>query len=645
MAEPTLFDSEPFHFADRFLHDHAGTIISDPRIAIIELIANAYDAGATKVDILWPEKLDESFSITDNGTGLSREDFEHRWKTFNYDRIRSQGAMVVFPPGVKHSPRRAALGQSGKGRHAPFCFADEYTVTSQINGKQFTAKVALSARGESPFTIEFQDERDEIGHGTVITAIVRQRRPNVDDLRQLIGSKFIVDPSFAVWMNGQRLLLTDLEGVERNDLEVDGISVVVHFIDSTEHNRTIQLRGITWWVNKRMVGEPSWNRLDDNGAYLDGRTEHAKRYSFVVEADDLKPAVKSDWSAFHANKRVNAVKDAVHELILTTIRDKESGTRRAKKVAALSRSRELLGELPTISKNLVGQFVDEVQEKCPTMSDRDLARTVNVLASLEQSRGGYDLLEKLEACSPSDLDTWNDIMSKWTAENANVVLSELERRLTLISRMRQLVGSSLTDELHDLQPLFERGLWIFGPEYEAVDFRSNRSLTEVIKNFLGAGAVELTQPRRRPDFVVLPDSSIGAYSADAYADSGEPNGLRKVLIVELKKGGFNVTQKEVDQARDYAKEIRMLGKVAKDTQIVAYIIGDTLEPGLDEQSIGNPATTVLIPMVYDTVLRRAEARTFNLHSRLQESPHVDSEVEAVLHYEENLSLFEEVVEG
>ena len=32
--------------------------------------------------------------------------------------------------------------------------------------------------------------------------------------------------------------------------------------------------------------------------------------------------------------------------------------------------------------------------------------------------------------------------------------------------------------------------------------------------------------------------------------------MRKVLIIELKKGGFNVTRKEVEQAREYAKEIR-----------------------------------------------------------------------------------------
>src|ERR1017187_8349909 len=41
--------SLPFTLGANFLRDHAGHIISDTRVAITELIANAYDAGATSV--------------------------------------------------------------------------------------------------------------------------------------------------------------------------------------------------------------------------------------------------------------------------------------------------------------------------------------------------------------------------------------------------------------------------------------------------------------------------------------------------------------------------------------------------------------------------------------------------------------------
>ena len=42
---PSNQNLELFAFSTSFLRDHAGHIITDPRIAITEPIANAYDAG------------------------------------------------------------------------------------------------------------------------------------------------------------------------------------------------------------------------------------------------------------------------------------------------------------------------------------------------------------------------------------------------------------------------------------------------------------------------------------------------------------------------------------------------------------------------------------------------------------------------
>jgi hypothetical protein len=267
---------------------------------------------------------------------------------------------------------------------------------------------------------------------------------------------------------------------------------------------------------------------------------------------------------------------------------------------------------------------------------------VEVLAKLEQSRSGYDLLAQLAACSSDDLDTWNSLMQQWTASNAELVLNELDKRLKLIDRMEKLVENPHSDELHDLQPLFERGLWIFGPEYEAVDFRSNRGLAEIIGKFLGGA--DYKPPKRRPDFVVLPDISIGAYYADSYDATGEIAGIRKVAILELKKGGFCVAQKEVDQARDYAKEIRKAGQVQATTEIVAYVLGATLEEGLEQMMVGEKTT--IIPMVYQTVLRKAHQRTFNLQKRLlelQPPNSTDPEVDEVLRLDAQKELFERAV--
>lgn len=516
---------------------------------------------------------------------MTKTQFKHRWKTFNYDRLQEQGAEVEFPPEVR-GIKRTPFGQSGKGRHAPFCFADSYSIESWRDGKALRGSVSKTSGGSMPFTIGEIEEFDRSGHGTNITASIERNRIKDEDIVQLIGSKFLIDPSFKIAVNGIAVELLALEGVEITTLDINPHGqITIHFIDTSEHSRTGKLRGITWWVNRRMVGEPTWDRLDDEGAYLDGRREEAKRFSFIVEADIMKKEVKSDWRDFHADQKSQVVRETVHRFVLNKLQALLARSRRVRKLEALENSRRLLNELPTISQVTVSRFIDEVQERCPSISDRDLNYTVEILARLEESRWQYDLLKRLAECSPGDLDTWAMIMKEWTASTADLVLSELQRRLRLIERMQQLVEDPEADELHQLQPLFERGLWIFGTEYEAVDFRSNRGLNEVIRNFLGkadgAGAIEedYCPPNKRIDLIALPDRSIGIYSADSYLD-GEVSGIRKVLIVELKKGAFKLTQKEVDQARDYAKEIKRSGRVQRETEVEVIVLGAEKEEDL-----------------------------------------------------------------
>lgn len=376
----------------------------------------------------------------------------------------------------------------------------------------------------------------------------------------------------------------------------------------------MRLKGIAWWVNRRMVGEPSWDGIDGPGQYLDGRTVEARRFSFVVEADILGGETKPDWTGFKETPKVAAVRKSVHAFITDQLRGLMANDRKTLKKSAIQQHRYLIQQLPPISQRQIGKFIDEVQERCPHVTPKDLSRTIEILGKLEQGRSGYDLLKQLAACSPEDLDTWNSVMQQWTATNAEIVLSELARRLTVIKELQELIRDKRAEELHELQPPFERGLWMFGPEFESVEFTSNRSMTTVVRKFFERRDVDAS--RSRPDFVVLPDSSVGLYCADEFTN-GEVSGTRKILIIELKRGGFCLTQNELDQARDYAKELRTTGCAQPATEIEAYVLGASLEPTLQEMKIGE--RTLMRPCPYDLILNRAHARTFNLQKRIQET--------------------------
>ena len=635
-----LFPDYPFTFGPKFLQDHAGQIITDPRISLVELVANSYDAGASIVRLTWPDASGETFEVEDNGTGMSYSEFNRRWKTLSYSRPKEQGIYVEYPPGVRGS-ERLAFGQNGKGRYGPFCFTDTYEVETWKDENSTFARVKITHGGKEPFHCHLERGEQKAGHGTRLSALIERNFISSQSVIKAIGSKFLVDPYFSIFVNNQKLELLSLDNVHSEPIDINTYgTAIIHYIDAQVQDRTTLLRGITWWVNRRMVGSPSWDGLDGRGAILDGRTALAKRCSFVVEADFLKEDLKSDWSAFHDTARSVAVREAVRSYVIKTLDTLLSKTRKDRKKEALAESRSALGKLPEISKRMVGNFIDKVQQNCPTISQGDLIRTVQIFANLEQARSGYELLEKLAACSPEDLDTWNNLMEEWSASSAEIVLSELKKRLDLIDRLQQLVNVTTTDELHELQPLFARGLWIFGPEYECVEFTSNRAMVTVIRDYLGSSSDEIS--RRRPDLVALPDRSIGIYSADLFDELGEVSGVRKVLIVELKKGGSELSTAELRQGEDYALELQRANQVAKDTEIVVFVLGASVSSdSIDERSVGKVIR--VIPMMYNTLLNRAHARTFNLQRRLEmmKPPFPnDEEVEEVLEMEKG-TLFSE----
>lgn len=129
-------------FDHRFLETFAGkSILHDPKTAIVELLANSWDAGATEVSVCWPsEKEKKCFEVLDNGCGMTARQFDKRWRTLAYNRLQEQGPLAEFPPDVS-LPRRPAFGRNGVGRFAGFCFGDDYYVDTWRDAECVTFRV------------------------------------------------------------------------------------------------------------------------------------------------------------------------------------------------------------------------------------------------------------------------------------------------------------------------------------------------------------------------------------------------------------------------------------------------------------------------------------------------------------------------
>lgn len=613
------------YFGKDFLKDHAGRIMTDPNFALVELVANSWDAGADQVHIEVPGELGGMISILDNGTGMKKDEFLTRWKTLSYSRIKFQGRKVVFPEDRKSN--RIAYGKNGKGRHAMFCFGESYYVETWQNGEFCKFEVK---RTNGLFDIIEMDtkkiETAQKGHGTKIWAIVHKTLIKENDVFNLIGSKFITDPSFRVFVNDKLVTTSELEDLMKEfDVEIQPFGKIgVKLYDTLKSGRTSWQTGIAWWVNNRLVGNPSWKLAKES--FIDRRKSEAKRYTIIIQADILQNEVLSDWSWFKENEKFKKVFMVISEKIIEILDEIFKSKRTERKRSVLIRNQILLKNLSSLSRDKIGKFIDDIQKNCPSLNENDLENLTQILINLESSETGYKLLQQIAEIPPSDIDHLSEILSKWTVLEAKTVLSDLKWRLDLIKEL-QLVVEKKSDELHELQPIFERALWIFGPEYDAAQFTSNKEMTTVIKRFFNNGFPG--RIRDRPDFVVLQDSSLGIYATNQYSKRGVVD-FRKVVIIELKRGQSIITQEEMNQAMNYISILRKNASIPN-AEITAYIIGSKVEEYIEETVSGK--NSFIVPMTYNIILENAHARTFNLIEKIKKEKKIqdqDSEIKDIM---------------
>lgn len=433
-------------FEEDYLVRTLGRIAHDPEIALTELVANAWDAGGSLVDLTIPAEKGNSLVVQDDGHGMTAAQFKARWMTLGYDRLRYQGAKVEFPR-ERADWRRGAYGRNGVGRHGLLCFADAYEVETWRDGKGVRFAIGTRSR-ENPFNIEGELPFLRDGHGTRLTVTVVRHLPDPDRIREILSARFLHDPQFVVRVNGQSVSLADQSGlIERTALEISGFPPAEAFlVDSARLAKSTRYQGVAFWLNGRLVGTPGW--VVGNEAVIDGRARFAKRYSIVVKADDdWISEIEPDWSRFKSGQATDAlfveVRKYAREIFskLSTTMVEESSEE------VLVRNREGFRELTPLARIEVAGFTQELVKAVPTIHPDTLSAAVKAVMNLEKARGGAALLEKLTKLDESDIDGLDRLLSQWTVQDALSVLDEIDHRLAVVTAIEKLCGDPATDEL------------------------------------------------------------------------------------------------------------------------------------------------------------------------------------------------------
>jgi hypothetical protein len=607
-------------FEEDYLIRTLGSLSTSPEIALTELVANAWDAGATIVDIFIPDDLGQNLIIQDNGTGLTKDEFYTRWMKLGYNRIKHQGKKVEFPKGVEL--QRQAYGRNGIGRHGMLCFNNEYQVITNKDGKESDFIISTNSEKE-PFLIKSEKFSKSKLTGTKLIVEVQKNLPKASNILEVISARFLHDPKFVISINKQTIQLEEHKGlVFKEEITLNNIKLKVLLIDSKKSRKSTIYQGIAFWQAGRLVGVPSW--IIGKNMVLDGRTNYAKRYSVVVQTNDLEEYIKEDWTGFKNHTKLEEIFEKVDEIVQKMFSSiaQENIEETTKQIKEEFNSE--YSSLTPLGKYEVNEVIESLTINNPTARQDSISLAVKTVINLEKSRSGVELLHKLSILNDDDLDGLNKLLEKWTVKDALTVLDEIDNRISVIEAIRKLGKDKNVDELHVLHPLIASARWIFGPEFDSPEYSSNNQLHTTIEKVFKdkIDKTKFKNYRKRPDIVVKGDSTFSITGTQKIDSESKMSTTDKILILELKRGGFKLTREERNQAVNYVEDFLSSGTLTGAPFINAFVVGETFKENLQPIQIiqdksGKEAGRVQI-CLFSQIVDSAEGRIFNLRKKLNE---------------------------
>lgn len=261
--------------------------------AAAELVANSYDADATRVEVLVDTTGTQSVQITDDGHGMSPEDLAERYLRIGRNRRADDH-------GFSESGRRRVAGRKGLGKLALFGIGKRITVRTKRTGSGSWTVVTMdwddlrntSGRDYFPETV-YEPTDDISSHGTMILVeeLKRTTRVEVHDLAESLSQLFnYMDVGFKLTVaaiDGEPIAVepslryASIEEESRwsipDDIEaVPGAPAVRGVVIAAKRPLRQSLRGLTIYVKGRLANDPEFFGVPESSyafSYITGYIE------------------------------------------------------------------------------------------------------------------------------------------------------------------------------------------------------------------------------------------------------------------------------------------------------------------------------------------------------------------------------------
>ena len=466
-----------------------------------ELVANGWDANATKVEITIPKTpIDEQTSeivISDNGIGMSDEDVRKKYLIVGRDRRENEQSDETPPPRC-----RKIMGRKGIGKFSAFGIAKEIDVESVKDGEvsHFRMNYDELLEKAADRSIEFPplDSTGTVFKGTKIVlryiTKFKTRSISIERIRRGLARRFAVigtQQDFEVVINGipitpddrdlKRLLDNDMDGkpylweYDNEEIQPETGRTVSGWIGAL--NRTTPDidgidRGIVLMARGKLVQEPFVFEAVVGQQYALSYLIGELHAEFVDEAEDTIGTTRNSlvWDT-EANI---ALKDWGKKEVNRIAREwgkkrNEDNARQLQENALyveFQKQAEEIGNRRALK--LADQLVRQTIDNNPTADDKKTESVIQTCLNFLEFDAFREIAEDLAEADFEDVEKILNLFREWEIVEAKEMAKVTQGRINTIEKFQKLIESNAL-EVPTLHNFLKEFPWVIDPRWTLVD--------------------------------------------------------------------------------------------------------------------------------------------------------------------------------
>ena len=601
-----------------------------------ELVANGWDANATRVEITIPDSpLNSEGSeivIKDNGIGMSDRDIREKYMVAGRDRRESEGFDETPEP-----LRRKVMGRKGIGKFSSFGIAKEIEVESCRNGEisRFVMNYDEMLENSEKRVIEFPSlpPTNTVNSGTKITlrkfTKFRTQRIQITRLRRGLARRFSVigaQNDFEVVINGaqispeERNLQALLDKDAKGNLYIwnyDGVNIANHLpvsgwigaLDKTSPNLDGIDRGIVLMARGKLVQEPFVFEANVGQQYALSYIIGELHVEFVDEAEDTigtnRNALVWDTDANAALKEwgQREVNKIARDWAKRRSEDNQKLLEQDETYQDFKRRAEDTGNKRAL--NIADKLVRKAIDNNPTASVQDIEPIIDMCLTFLEFDVFWEIASEM---SYTDLDNPGAIFHlfrEWQIIEAKEMMKVTEGRIKTIEKLQKLIEENAL-EVPTLHNFLKEFPWVIDPRWTLVD--DEVSYSSILRKEFIEGT-DVPEKDKRIDFLCVRDGTT-------------------MTVVEIKRPGSKISKQQLDQIEEYVSFMRNHVANTTDpefryTNVVGYLLcGDMVDTYQVREKRGNLAQARIFVKQYSELLSMAQRVHRNFierYNRLKET--------------------------